>query len=325
MSKRRVRSDKAGAPRHQDQAAVPDRLEFVARHQDGPGRLRRLDQDLVLAGLGEHQEAAVAQGRDGGQGRLGEPRPVGPARARLEPELLGAAEHFRCADSGRSKPMPDLFAIGGNALEAQQRHEGFEPRISRRGAVGFGAHARSPGLVVFGSGVRLRQQRRLVRGRIGDRRPALAGARRDEARRHELAEQGETGGMRGGRGGVEDDVVARSAVEDVLRRRPISTSSPAPPVSVSLPWLPIRTSSPSPPLAVSSMPDSPDASMTSSPPRPLMTMRSLASKSEIVTVVGETRHRDHAVVVGDVDHVVAVGRVDDDRVRLRRRRRPGRC
>ena len=47
--------------------------------------------------------------------------------------------------------------------------------------------------------------------------------------------------------------------------------------------------------------------MTSSPPRPLMTMRSLASKPEIVTVVGETRHRDHAVVVGDVDHVVAVG------------------
>src|SRR5262245_31426994 len=68
---------------------------------------------------------------------------------------------------------------------------------------------------------------------------------------------------------------------------PISTSSPAPPLRVSLPALPISTSSPSPPLAVNSMAvPSPDAVMTSSPPRPLMTMRSLfASKLEIVTSV----------------------------------------
>ena len=31
--------------------------------------------------------------------------------------------------------------------------------------------------------------------------------------------------------------------------------------------------------------------------------------------LAQTRHRDHAVVVGDRDRVVAVGRVDDDRVR----------
>ena len=39
-----------------------------------------------------------------------------------------------------------LFAISGNALELQQRHEGFEPRISRSRAVGLSAHLRSPGL-----------------------------------------------------------------------------------------------------------------------------------------------------------------------------------
>ena len=51
-------------------------------------------------------------------------------------------------------------AIGRNALEVQQRHEGFEPRIGWSRAVGCDAHLRSPGLVA--SGVRLREQRRLV-------------------------------------------------------------------------------------------------------------------------------------------------------------------
>ena len=47
-----------------------------------------------------------------------------------------------------------------------------------------------------------------------------------------------------------------------------------------------------------------------------MTMRSLASKLEIVMSAAETGHGDHAVVVGDRDRVVAVGGVDDDRVHL---------
>ena len=51
---------------HQDQPAAPDREQLVARHQSGPGRLRRLDQDLVLGGLGDHHEPAVTQRRDGG-------------------------------------------------------------------------------------------------------------------------------------------------------------------------------------------------------------------------------------------------------------------
>ena len=149
MSKRRVMSDRPARRAIEDQAAVPDLEELVTCHQDGPQGLRRLDQDLVFAGLGEHQEPAIAQGSDGGQGRRGEPPPGGPPRTRLESEVLGASEHFRCAHSDRSEAMPDLSMIGGNALETQQRHEGFEPRIGWPGAVSVGAHACSPGLVAF--------------------------------------------------------------------------------------------------------------------------------------------------------------------------------
>ncbi len=92
-------------------------------------RQRRLDQDLVLAWPWRAPEPAIAQDRDGRQRRPGKPRPVGPVGARLEPELLGAPEHLRCADLVGSEPMPDLSAIGRDALEMQQRHEGFEPRI----------------------------------------------------------------------------------------------------------------------------------------------------------------------------------------------------
>ena len=119
----------SGPAGHQDQSAVPDREKLGPRHQGGPGRLRRLDQDLVLGGLGDHHEPAVTQGRDGRQGRLGKPRPVGPVGSCLEPEILGAPEHLRCANFCCSQPVPDLSAISRNALEMQQRHEGFEPRI----------------------------------------------------------------------------------------------------------------------------------------------------------------------------------------------------
>ena len=202
MSNRRVMSDNPARRVIRISRPSQTASELVPRHQGGPGRLRRLDQDLVLAGLGEHQEAAVAQGRDGRQGRLGKPRPVGPVGARLEPEILGAPEHLRCADLVRSQPVPDLSAISRNALEMQQRHEGFEPRIGRSRAVGFSAHLRSPG--------RRRVQACgcvsngwLARRRIGDRHRAVAIAGRDEARCHELAEQGgdsRPAGRRIGRG-----------------------------------------------------------------------------------------------------------------------------
>ncbi len=114
---------------HQDQFAVPDREELGPRHQGRPLRVRRPNQDLVFGGLGDQQEGAVAQGGDRRQGRPGQPRPVRPVGAGLEPEILGAPEHLRCANLVSSEPVPDLSGIGRNALEMQQRHEGFEPRI----------------------------------------------------------------------------------------------------------------------------------------------------------------------------------------------------
>jgi hypothetical protein len=41
--------------------------------------------------------------------------------------------------------MPDLFGIGRDALEMQQRHESFETWIGRSRAIGFDAHGCSPG------------------------------------------------------------------------------------------------------------------------------------------------------------------------------------
>ena len=77
------------------------------------------DQDLVLGRPGQQHEAAIAQRCDGRQRRPGKPRPVGPNGACLQPEVLGAPEHFRCANLVGSQPMPDLLAIGRDALETQ--------------------------------------------------------------------------------------------------------------------------------------------------------------------------------------------------------------
>ena len=73
-SNRRARSV-SGAPRHQDEAAVPHGFELGPRHQRRPLAIRRLDEDLVLARLAEQQKPAVAQGGDSRQGRAGQPVP----------------------------------------------------------------------------------------------------------------------------------------------------------------------------------------------------------------------------------------------------------
>ena len=87
--------------------------------------------------------------------------------------------------------MPDLLAIGCNALQMQERYERLEPRIGRCRA-GFSAHKRSPGPDVTSS-VWLREQRLLGRRLIGNRRRTLAIAGVDEARCHELAQK--SGGL----------------------------------------------------------------------------------------------------------------------------------
>ena len=134
----------AGPTGHRDQPAVPDRDELLARHEGGPG-LRRLDQHLVVGGLGQHHEAAIAQGRDGGEGSPREPRPFGPPGTRLQAEVSRAPDHLRCADLVRAQAVPELPAIGCHILQVQQHQEGLESRVGWSSGVGGGAHRRYSG------------------------------------------------------------------------------------------------------------------------------------------------------------------------------------
>ena len=157
----------SGPAGHQDQPAVPDRGQLVPRHQGRPGASGDWTRTLSSRGLGDQQEAAVAQRRDGRQGRSDKPRPVGSTGARLEPEILGAPEHLRCADlvgPSRCRICPASAATPWRCSSVT--------RASRPGS------ARSRGLVSVligvlqgdvASGVRLRQQRLLVRRLIRHR------------------------------------------------------------------------------------------------------------------------------------------------------------
>ena len=58
------------------------------------------------------------------QRRAGKPLPGGQPRSRLEPKLLGAAQHLRNANCPAAKAMPDLLGIGADTVETQQHHAG---------------------------------------------------------------------------------------------------------------------------------------------------------------------------------------------------------
>ena len=114
---------------HQDQAAVPQRDE-----------VRRASSRSVAASLAiepepcprrpwqppESRRRAAWRSQARVSLQAGASR---PGRPRLESEILGAPEHFRCANLVCTQPMPDLFTIRRYALQMQQRHERFEPRI----------------------------------------------------------------------------------------------------------------------------------------------------------------------------------------------------
>src|SRR5215468_10598652 len=86
MSKRRVISDN------------PARrvIRISPPSQTARSSPRVIKAGRVLSGLGEHQEPAIAENCNSGQGRVGKPRPLGPVGTYLEPEILGAAEYLRC-------------------------------------------------------------------------------------------------------------------------------------------------------------------------------------------------------------------------------------
>src|SRR5205823_13830104 len=77
-------------------------------------------------------EAAVAQGRDAGQRRFGKPRPIRPARARFQPKLLAATDHFGNSDRATAQSVADLLDFGGDAMNAQQDHQAGKPGVEGR-------------------------------------------------------------------------------------------------------------------------------------------------------------------------------------------------
>ena len=101
----------------------------------GRGDKRILNENLILAGFAEKEKTAVAQHRDAGQRRLGQPPPVRSIDPRLEPEFLGAAQHFGHANC-RAEAVADLLGIGADAVEPQQQDQSREPRLARRLIIG---------------------------------------------------------------------------------------------------------------------------------------------------------------------------------------------
>jgi hypothetical protein len=65
--------DESGAPRHQDERAVPDRFKLLARHQRRARGTRRLNEDLGVVRLANEQEAAILERGNGGQRRARKP------------------------------------------------------------------------------------------------------------------------------------------------------------------------------------------------------------------------------------------------------------
>ena len=216
MSKRRVRSVRPA--RRVIRTSRPSQTLETRRASSGQAAASGgdLDQDLVVA---RPWRAAGSRRRAGrrwpGKRRARQPLPAGARRARLEPELLGAAQHLRHADRVGAEPMADLVR-DRRAMPWKRSNvtRASSPGSAGRGPSGFGAHARLSGATSSRSGVRLRQQRRLVRGRIGDRRPALARARRREGRCHGLAEQRRR--RRRGVAALRTTLLPGAAVEDVL-------------------------------------------------------------------------------------------------------------
>ena len=120
-----------GALAHQDQLAVPRRLELGLGHHDRPGCTGRLHDGLAVAGLAEDQEAAGAQRDDGRERRLVQPLPGRRHETRLDSELFCTAQHLTGADHV-AKLVTDLLRVGRNAQESQQHDQRRETGIGGR-------------------------------------------------------------------------------------------------------------------------------------------------------------------------------------------------
>src|SRR5712692_9678157 len=71
---------------------------------------------------------------------LGELLPVRPQRTCFEAHILGTAQHLSHANTHAAKAVPDLLAVGTDALEAQQHHQGGQAGIDRVLLIGLYRH-----------------------------------------------------------------------------------------------------------------------------------------------------------------------------------------
>ena len=132
-----------GAPRHQHQAPGPARLEIGAA-QNLRTAHGRLDQHVVAGGLGEDDEGAVVAFRDRRQRQLGEAPPLHRDGARLEVELLGAAQHLADTDRHAAEAVADLRRVDRDPEKTQQQRQTLQALIAA-GARRYAVHTRSPG------------------------------------------------------------------------------------------------------------------------------------------------------------------------------------
>ena len=147
-----------GAPCHQHDPAVTDRLKLSLGHQGGARRMRRLNNHFAVAEFPEQQETAVAQRSDRRHRRGFEPFPTGNAFPRLKTEILGAAQHFRNADPSSAEAMTDLLRIRPDAVQSQQHHQNGETWITSGYAVSLGNPVKHEGALQRSAVVKLGQE-----------------------------------------------------------------------------------------------------------------------------------------------------------------------
>ena len=117
-----------GAPGNQDQAPVPTGLEFGATEELRSANGGVLNQCLVIDQPGQHQKAAIAAFRQGGERDLGQPPPIRDDRPRLELQLLGAPQNLRGTKGRAGELMADLRRVDGQFMETQNQNERIDAR-----------------------------------------------------------------------------------------------------------------------------------------------------------------------------------------------------
>ena len=111
----------------EDQTAVPDLLEFRARHQLRTRRGRMQHERPVVVDLAEKQKSAIMQRCDPGQLDARKSRPMRCSRTDLDPELARATK--QCADTycAASAAIAELVGLGVDAMKAQEQSQGSKP------------------------------------------------------------------------------------------------------------------------------------------------------------------------------------------------------